>query len=228
MIGFILLNTPAWMFSSILNTATQGKLYVTNVEGNFWSGDGLLMIKSNKKVGDTPLLHVNWTLSLGFSNLINLSLYNDSNGKVLSVDVTRKLAINITEVNLSLSIIQLTKLYDKVSEFGLSGQLEITANNLMLGAVNSGTIGVNVTNLVSTMSPVNPVGSYHIDYNLKDNNISINTTDSSAAIALSANSNVNNLSIKATPAADKKDKLLQLMTIIAIPNPDGSYTMKLG
>jgi hypothetical protein len=75
------------------------------------------------------------------------------------------------------------------------------------------------------MSPVNPIGSYNVNFDLSSMGITISSNPDSV-IDVSGSGNIKNLVLNSKVQPDKKEKLLQFMTMTGIPQADGSYQMK--
>jgi hypothetical protein len=224
-LGTLIINIPAWVLNSQLTKYTNHQLALYNLSGSFWKGSGLL-VASSKKVqeGQAPLAHIQWKVSLGFTKFINVSLSQDQH-KIAEIYLNKN-GLNIDKLDLSLSIVQVSYLSDVVKDLNISGNCQINAEHLLLAKKPNGTVRINVRNVSSGMSPVNPLGSYSVTFNTENNKIDV-STQGGAILNLDGEGSINSLILKASIAPEKVESMKTFITLLGIPNADGTYNIKL-
>ena len=221
--GSLIINIPAWVIGSLLNHYTQGRVGTTRETGTFWNGGALLYAADKDAKTSVPLLMVGWHIKFGLSKFIDIE-FNASNKTIARAALTKK-GVDVSDLNLSMSLDQLTPLLGNLNSLGLSGNVHVTAANLLLSKTNQGNINVKLEDVGSAIAPVNPIGSYMVDFNLANTSIDV-SSDGDSVINVTASGNLNSLVLTSKIQPDKKTQLLQFMTMMGIPQADGSYQMK--
>lgn len=220
----IIYNIPPWVLGKTVEHYSQHTLKLYDMDGNFWDGSGLLIVHNVKGNKAAPLVRMNWKITLGFKKFIDIK-FNIGMKQIadlyLNID-----GINLDNLDLSLSIVQISQIMDLINDMGISGNIKVSAPHINLGKKNIGHFNTMLDNISSSMSPVNPLGSYTIDFNTANNQITVNYAPDSA-IMLKGTGDFNSLIVNASVNESKKEKLQQLMTALGVPNPDGSYNLKI-
>jgi hypothetical protein len=108
----------------------------------------------------------------------------------------------------------------------LSGNVHVNANSLEIGKKMNGSVNVQLSNVGSGISPVNPVGSYAVTMNLASGSLNVSTSDPASVLTVTGDGSLSSLMLNSKVAPEKKDQLFQFMTMMGIPQADGSYQMK--
>lgn len=219
----IVLNIPAWMVGSLVYKYSQHKLDTINERGTFWNGQALLIAVDRQGKTAVPLLLIGWKIKLGLTKFIEIN-FNSSNQTIADAALT-KTGLQINNVNLSLSLDQLTPLMDNLNSLSLSGNVHLTANKLLISNKMQGNIDVKLDSVASGMAPVNPIGSYQVGLDLSTMGINV-SSDSSSIISVTGVGTMGGLVLNSRVRDDKKEQLLQFMTMLGIPQADGSYQLK--
>jgi hypothetical protein len=222
-LGSIILNTPAWVVGTLVYKYSQHKLDTINEQGTFWNGQAMLIAIDKEGKTSVPLMVMGWKIKLGLSKFININ-FSASNQTIADASLTKS-GLEVSNVNLSLSLDQLTPLVDNLNSLSLSGNVHLTAPKLLVSKKMQGNIDVKLDNVASGMAPVNPIGSYHVALDLSNLGINIDSTPDST-ITVEGNGNINGLVLRSRVKEDKKEQLLQFMTMLGIPQADGSYQFK--
>lgn len=219
----LIINMPTWIVGNIINSYSKERFKLYNQEGNFWDGNGLLVHNSKQNIS-TPLLLINWKLKLGLKNFVTLNFFTGN--KQIGNMYINKNGVNLDDVDLSLSIMQVSQIFDLIKNLGLSGNLHIASNHLLLSNKNFGEAKITMNDLSSQISPVNPLGSYIINYDFFNENISVNSFGN-PLLAIKGNGDAKHLTLNAKVDPDRKEQMIQFMTAFGFPNNDGSYDLKL-
>ena len=220
-----LFNTiPTWVLGSLLNKYSAEKLKLYDTHGTFWDGSGLLVATDPKSKSSAPLILLNWKIKLGMKKFVDMQFFVGDN-KLANIYLDKK-GLNLNNLNMSLSIGQVTELFGLIKNLGLSGNVNVSTDQMLLGKKNQGTFNIKLTAVSSSISPVNPLGDYNVIFNADNGSIKVSSSDSSSLI-LNGEGTVSELTLKGKVAPDKKDKLLQFITVIGLPQPDGTYAMKI-
>ncbi len=226
----LIINIPAWFLNSPLTKYSHNQLRLYNLSGSFWHGSGLLVASSaNKqnKVSAVPLIHLSWKVSLGLSRYATVTLLLDQH-KVADIYLDKN-GLNINDLNLALSVSQVSRLSNVVDDLKVSGSLQIKAKHLLItNKTQNGIMNITAKNISSGISPVNPLGTYLVDFDLSGSKLNV-TTDSSqnAVLALNGSGTLSALTLKASVDQEKTEKMKTFITLMGIPNPDGTYDLKL-
>lgn len=224
--GFLftfVMNIPSVMLGRIITHYSKGYLVLYNPHGTFWHGDGLLAVANQKSQEISPLLLINWDVKIGLKKFIDIN-FNVDNTPIAELYIN-KTGANLDKLDISLSITQVSQMIDIIKTLSLSGNLEITANHINIGKTIMGTLNVAINQVSSNIAPVNPLGNYQMSFDLSNGGINI-SSNSSANLSISGSGNLQGLTLKCMANPSKKDKMLEFMTVMGIPQPDGSYAMK--
>ncbi len=223
----IISNIPVQLLEYIIAKYSQNKLHIYNTNGTFWHGTGLL-VTTGRNGQSAPITFISWKVVMGLKKYVTI-VFAIGNDKIADMYLNSQ-GFNVDNVNLSLSLSQVTQISDLIKTLNLSGNMNINTNHLLITPDmknSNGIIKINLTDVASSISPVNPLGSYSASYNINNGSIVIDTTNPNMAVLnAKGNGDSNSLSINARIAPDKKDKMLQLMTVMGVQQADGSYMMK--
>jgi len=221
----LVMNVPTWVLGSMLSKYSQNKLRLYNTQGTFWSGSGLLVAVDPRTQYSAPLILFNWQVKLGLKRYVDINLFVGAR-KLANVYLNNS-GFNLDSLNMSLSLGQVTELFGLIKNLGLSGNVLLTADKVKLSTVrNTGVFNVRLTTISSSISPVNPLGDYIVNYDLSNGKLNVSSSPNSSLI-LSGSGSVTNLIVNGRVAPDKKDQLLQFITVMGLPQPDGSYSLKI-
>lgn len=220
----IINNIPAWVLANTVEHYSKHTLKLYNLDGNFWSGSGLLVVHNAKGNRASPLVRLDWKIILGFKKFFDVK-FNISKKQIADLYIDKSGA-NLDNLDLSLSVIQVSQIADIINDMGVSGNIQIMTPHIRLGKKNEGHFIVKLDNISSSMSPINPLGSYTIDFNTANNQININYSPDSI-IMLKGTGDLTGLIVNASVNESKKEKLQQLMAALGVPKPDGSYDLKI-
>ena len=226
-VGFIvslIVNIPAFVLANQIKAYSQEKLALYNTRGTFWNGSGLLVAVDKKISKSAPLLMLNWDVSLGLKKFIDIKF---TIGKTVIAEVyANKNGINLDNLNLSLSISQVSRLFALIHDLGLSGNIHINTSSIHLGGKVLGVVKVNLSNVSSSLSPVNPLGTYNVSLDMVDGKIIVSSLEG-GTLMLKGSGDLNALTLNARVSADKQNQMTQFITFMGIPLSDGSYDLKI-
>lgn len=220
----LVLNIPAWVLSSQVAKYSNNRLTLYNLSGSFWDGSGLLVASSKNGMEGAPIAHLKWKITPGLTRFINIQFSMDQH-KVATVYIDKH-GLNIDNLDLSLSIVQVSHISDVVKDLNISGNFQINANHILIAQKPSGRINIKVRNMSSGLSPVNPLGSYNINYNMETSKIEV-STENNAALTINGSGSTSGLILKASVNPDKVEKMRTFITLLGMPNADGTYNIKL-
>ncbi len=217
-------NLPAWVLGNVVEKYSQGKLKIYNQTGTFWTGSGLFVAIDNNGKQSAPLLMINWKIRLGINKFVDAKFTIDNN-QIAEVYLAKN-GLNLDNLNLSLSISQVSHLVNVITSFGLSGNLNLSCRHMMLSSKNSsGTFNINLDNVSSNMSPVNPLGSYQISFDAENGGLNVSSNPNSA-LQLNGSGSIRGLNLKGSIDKTKSEKMLQFISVLGMPGADGTYNIK--
>jgi hypothetical protein len=217
------IDTPTWILSKLVNHYSSNHLELANTHGTFWKGSGMLVALGTKYNYSTPIIMLNWNITFGLKKIVNID-FSVGHTPIAEVYINSK-GVNLDNLKLVLSITQVSQLLDVVHDFDLSGDMELSAKHLTLGTRNEGNFTAVLSGLASGIAPVNPLGSYKVDLNLANQGISVSTLKASI-LNLSGSGDVHGLNLSASVDASKKDRMAQFVVLMGVPQPDGTYRLK--
>lgn len=217
-------NIPTWILGSAINKYSEGRLSLYDQQGTFWHGSGLLVASEPKLQQSAPLLLIDWHIRMGFSKFVDIK-FTIGNTQIADIYLN-KTGLNLDKLNLSLSISQVSQLSSIVKDLSLSGNINIATDHLSLGKKTNGLFHLTLSNVSSSLSPVNPLGTYKVEFNASSGAIEVSSSGGSALI-LNGTGNVNGLSLSAKIDESKKEQLIQFITIMGAPKANGSYELKI-
>ncbi len=222
----LIANIPSWILGDIVQNYSGKRLRLYDTEGTFWKGSGLLVaVDAKKQLHASPLLHINWNIKSGLSKFIDIQFAVDEH-KIADVYLN-KTGVNMDKLDLSLSVTQLSELVDVAKDLGVSGNINLSAAHIHLGKKIDGVFNIKLDNISSTISKVNPLGSYVVQLTPATGKVSVTTPSSQDILMLNGEGDVNSLTLKARVNESHKEKMLQFITAMGIPQPDGSYNLKI-
>ena len=216
-------NIPSWALSSVIQKYSQGRLKFYDTEGTFWNGSGLLVALGTKQ-SSAPLLLMDWKIKLGLTKYIDIE-FNVGNKRIAELYVNSQGA-NLDKLNVSLSITQVEQLYDIIKDMSVSGNLNVSADHILIAKKMSGQFKVNLDNISSGISRLNPLGSYVINLNAANGDIDV-STNHGAVLILNGSGSISGLTLNARINEENRADMLQFITLMGIPKPDGSYQLKI-
>lgn len=222
-ISGVIIKIPAWVVGSLASKYSDHRVSTSYETGTFWDGGAILLASDSNGKTFVPITKINWKIKLGLTKFIDVT-FMSSGQTIANINLTKG-GVMVNSVNLDLSMDQITPFLGNLSTLNLSGTVHVSANSLQLGKSNSGLINVTLQDVGSGMSPLNPIGSYNVKFDVAKSSIDV-TTNGDSIIGVNASGNLNSLALNSTVQADKKDQMLQFMTMMGIPQPDGSYKMK--
>lgn len=222
-VSILVIEMPAWLVGTIFSHYTSGRLVTRNESGSFWHGNALLVAVSENKKTQEPLIRVSWDLKLGLSKFVSLDL-KSYNKQIASIYINKDGA-NVDNLDALLAINQLTAFTGNLNTLKLSGNMHVNTPNLVIGKKMSGSIQLQLNNIGSGISPINPIGNYNVGFDLSNLSINVNSSGDSV-INVSGSGDLKHLQLSARVQEDKKADMLQFMTMMGAPQPDGSYELK--
>ena len=225
-IVYFVYSTPTWVLSYFVNKYSQHTLDITNQNGTFWKGHGLLVIINPRVKGAVPLMNIDWQIKLGMKKFVQVDL-SSFNNTIANISIDKK-GLNISNLSLIFSLSQTSQMLETLHSLDLAGTIKVTSVN----GINitpkgfQGSVDADIYHLSSTISPLNPLGDYHATIALDTGSINVSTTND-AIIKIDGSGSMKGLSLNATVQPEQKDKLLQFMVMFGDPVGDNQYVLKL-
>ncbi len=222
----VIINIPSNALSKFITYYSKEKLMLANTSGSLWHGSGLLVALDKKVSQSSPLLMLNWDILFGIKDFITINFTIDNN-KIAQI-ILNKNGINLNQLNLSLSVSQVSQLFGLIHDLNLAGNLHIqTQNNIQINKLGYvGNILINLTNLSSSLSPVNPLGSYLINLDLSNYAINV-SSEQNSTLMVNGDGDLSSLELRANIMETKKLQMKEFIAFMGIPLPDGSYNFKI-
>ncbi|MCX8514566.1 MAG: type II secretion system protein N [Burkholderiales bacterium] len=214
---------PSWILGNVISEYSNHRLQLFNTHGDFWHGSGLLVVYNDKLDKSSPLVLLHWKIKPGLKKFVEANFYVGENPIAdLYLD---KRGVNLDKVNVSLSISQLNQLSDIIKDFGVSGNINVITQHLLLNKQVTGQIDIKLEHISSGVSKINPLGTYNLSLDAATGNINVNSTPDSI-LNLSGSGNPAGLILNGTIQPQYREDMAQFVTLLGVPTPNGSYQIK--
>ncbi|MFZ6861244.1 type II secretion system protein N [Undibacterium sp. Ji67W] len=224
---------PASWMGVLIERQTLGRLSLCDAQGSFWNGSGFVGVAAGVNDPVTPLFpgRFNWKISpLILLTQLDLELQNP---EALSVPV--KIAGNFSEWHVSPSVLvlpteRLEGLGAPLNTIGPSGKLHLSWNNLQFmrdGSILNaqGQLQLNLSEMASRLSPVRPLGSYKMVFDLQGVDADVSLVTETGPMMLSGSGLVKaghfQFSGKAWAQEGQETKLANLLNLLGQRRKDG-------
>ncbi|MBC3870219.1 type II secretion system protein N [Undibacterium oligocarboniphilum] len=236
-IGSIVLSVlfflPASWLGAVLEKQTQGRLSLGDVQGSFWHGSAFVGVASGAEKPVTPLFagRFSWQISpLIFLGQLDAQL---SNSESLSAPVHVQGSLSewqVSPAQLALPTERLEGLGAPLNTIGPTGKLSLSWNHLHFSRDNrmlqaAGQLQLHLTEMASRLSPIRPLGSYVMNFDLQGANASLNLMTEKGPMMLSGSGDITNghfqFSGKAWAQQGQEAKLANLLNLLGQRRKDG-------
>ncbi|MEQ1673826.1 MAG: type II secretion system protein N [Candidatus Nitrotoga sp.] len=164
----LIITAPATLLNSLATQATQGRLLLTNIHGSIWQGTATPVIIQKDNVL-MPLQQLHWKIHVWplWTGKLNISLWPDDVPQssamqaIFSAD-----QIELKHLQLTIPAAALSEISPHLRLAQLQGKIQITSEHLLLSSRSiTGTANADWLDAGSTLSPINPLGVYHLTLN---------------------------------------------------------------
>ena len=190
-----------------------------------------------------PSVCINTNCYLGFIiNLINK--YNKMSSRIIDevndiIDINfnigskhvaefyiNKTGANLDNLDLSISLTQVEKLFDIIKDLSVSGNINISTKHIQVGKKATGNLMVKIDNISSGLSRANPLGSYVVVLTTDNGNIQVSSAADSI-LNLDGTGSTDSLILEGRIRDDRREDMMQFITLMGIPKPNGAYQLKI-
>lgn len=193
----LIITAPATLLNSLATRVTQGRLLLTNIHGSIWQGTATPVIIQKDNVL-MPLQQLHWKIHVWplWTGKLNIFLWPDDIPQssamqaIFSAD-----QIELKHLQLTVPAAALSEISPQLRLAQLQGKIQIASEHLLLNSQSIiGTANADWLDAGSTLSPINPLGVYHLTLNgipsndTSGNNASGTETASGLNIALTTTS----------------------------------------
>lgn len=221
--GLFIYKLPAWFLGVLTSKYTENRLITREEYGSFWDGSALLVASDKDNKRNVPLRRIDWKVQLGLKNFVTLNV--KSSASPLANITLQKDGLHVDNVNMSITMEQLIAFASNFATLGLFGDVNVSGSGIVLSSTNKGQIKVSLDSVGSAMSPLNPIGNYAVNFDIATTKIDV-SSNSDSIVDVSGSGSLNGLSLNATVKPDSIDQMLQFMTMMGIPQGNGSYLLK--
>ena len=229
----VLFFLPASWMGTLIERQTNGRLSLGDVQGSFWNGSAFVGVAAGASDPVTPLFpgRFSWKISpLILLTQVDLELQNAD-----SLSAPLKITGNFSEWHVSPAALilpteRLEGLGAPLNTIGPSGNLHLSWNNLQFirdGSVLSaqGQLQLSLAEMASRLSPVRPLGSYKMSFDLHGANADVSLVTESGPMMLSGSGALNaghfQFSGKAWAQEGQETKLANLLNLLGQRRKDG-------
>lgn len=241
----LIITAPATLLNSLVTQATHGRLLFTNIQGSIWQGTATpLIIQKDDLL--MPLQQLHWKIHALplLTGKLSISLWPDDVPQSSAMQaIFSSHQIELKQLRLTIPAAALSEISPQLRLAQLQGKIQIASEHLLLNAQSiAGTANADWLDAGSTLSPVNPLGVYHLTLNgipskgTSDtetaNGLNIALTTTSGALILEGNgrwSPTQGLSFHGTAQAAEshKESLGTLLGYMGRQKSPGVYALSL-
>lgn len=217
--AFLIATLPASFLDRILDHYSGGVLRLSNAEGTLWHGSGTLGI-SGKISGN-----YSWKIAVPEIFLGRLHMKFDSGMEL----VFRPGSIEIRHASFDLPASALSLLGKQIRAIGPGGLIHIRTKEFTLSGKSSGEISAQWENATSTISRVNPLGTYDLTIRGSGDKIGLSLGTAEGPLMLAGNgtwSERNGLKFSGTGQSNNQG-IAELLRMAAPPLGGGRYALRI-
>lgn len=198
----LIITAPATLLNSLATRVTHGRLLLTNIHGSLWQGTATPVIIQKDNVL-MPLQQLHWKIHFWplWTGQLNISLWRDDLPQSSAMQaIFSGNQIELKHLQLTVPAAALSEISPQLRLAQLQGKIQIASEHLLLKSRSiTGKANADWLDAGSTLSPINPLGIYHLTLNsipgndIPGNNVSGNNaagteTASSLNISLTTTS----------------------------------------
>jgi len=229
----ILIFLPASWLGVVLEKQTQGRLSLGDVQGSFWHGSAFVGVASGIKDPVTPLFAGRFAWKISPLLLLAQVEAEVENPESLSgkLQISGNFSeLRISPANLTLPTERLEGLGAPLNTIGPTGKMHLSWSNLWLtrdkGVLSAhGQLRLTLDDIASRLSPIKPLGSYQIGFDLQGDKALMQLTTMNGPMMLSGSGEIVNghlqFSGKAWAQEDQEAKLANLLNLLGQRRQDG-------
>ena len=186
------ITVPATLLNSLTTRFTHGRLLLTNIHGSLWQGTATPIIIQKDNVL-LPLQQLHWKIHVWplWTGKLHISLWRDNLPQSSAMQaIFSANQIELKHLQLTIPAAALSEISPQLRLAQLQGKIQIASEHLLLNSRSiTGTANADWLDAGSTLSPINPLGVYHLTLNgTPGNNASDTKTTSGLNIALTTTS----------------------------------------
>lgn len=229
----VLFFLPASWLGAVLEKQTQGRLSLGDVQGSFWRGSAFVGVASGVNGPVTPLFAGRFAWKI--SPLILLAQVEAELDNPESLSAIVKIQGNFSELQVSpasllLPTERLEGLGAPLNTIGPTGKLRMSWNNLRFaheaGRLNGyGQLQLELSEMASRLSPVKPLGSYNMGFDLHGANADLHLNTLKGPMMLAGSGTFNGghfqFSGKAWAEEGQQARLANLLNLLGQRRKDG-------
>ncbi|MEQ1812933.1 MAG: type II secretion system protein N [Candidatus Nitrotoga sp.] len=164
----LIITVPATLLNSLTTRFTHGRLLLTNIHGSLWQGTATPIIIQKDNVL-LPLQQLHWKIHVWplWTGKLHISLWRDNLPQssamqaIFSAD-----QIELKHLQLTIPAAALSEISPQLRLAQLQGKIQIASEHLLLNSRSiTGTANADWLDAGSTLSPINPLGVYHLTLN---------------------------------------------------------------
>lgn len=229
----LLVFCPASWMSTLLESATVGRLTLGDAQGTLWSGSAFIGGAPSGRDPVTPLLpgRFSWRLSpLVLLGQVDIAL---ENSEALSQPVTLTGSLAQWQLSPSSILLQAERLAGlgaPLNTIAPSGTMRLSWGSMQLtrqgrGIDVNGRLTLDMTDIASRLSPINPLGAYHMVMDWDGQQAQLILTSIKGPLLLSGRGSVDNghfqFSGKAEADTGQEESLGSLLNILGRSHKEG-------
>ncbi len=164
----LIITAPATLLNSLATRVTHGRLLLTNIHGSLWQGTATPVIIRKDNVL-MPLQQLHWEIHVWplWTGKLNISLWRDDIPQSSAMQAIFSAGqIELKHLQLTVPAAALSEISPQLRLAQLQGKIQIASEHLLLNSRSiTGTANADWLDAGSTLSPINPLGVYHLTLN---------------------------------------------------------------
>lgn len=231
----LIITAPAALLDQWLQSATAGRLMLARSNGTLWHGHATPAFKLHDgKIVAMEAVH--WKISVRplITGKINIDLWQQDAAQATTlVALPGSGGIELNGLRLSLPAIMLGEIAPLLQPAQLTGQIHIQAKQLFVSDQHiEGVTHADWLNAGSALSPINPLGTYHLTFTGKGDQVQMTLASLSGALMLEGAGNWSisqGLAFQGTARAaeGKEESLAQLLAHLGPQESAGVHALTL-
>lgn len=176
----LIITAPATLLNNLTTRFTHDRLLLTNTHGSLWQGTATPVIIQKDNVL-MPLQQLHWEIHLWplWTGKLHISLWREDLPQSPAMQaIFSANQIELKHLQLTVPAAALSEISPQLRLAQLQGKIQIASEHLLLNSRSiTGTANADWIDAGSTLSPINPLGVYHLTLNgIPGNDVSGNNT----------------------------------------------------
>jgi general secretion pathway protein N len=178
----LLMTAPAQIFAQLLAAQSGGRIQLAQTQGTIWKGHAYLQLPGNATLAALDAGKISWDIQLLplLAGKISVTLrHNESAPFLLTLSPSR---LHLQQLALTLPGTVLPHLMPTLQAAALGGNITVRAENVSVSESEIvGQLDIDWSEVSSSISPINPLGNYHLRLSGSGSSVKVNLQTASGS-----------------------------------------------